>query len=137
MSTHHTEVIWEGDLRFDAHQNGKTIRIDGDAEHVSTGIKPKALILTSLAGCTGIDIVDLLNKMRVQFSHFSMKVDGELTDDYPKTYKVVHLTYHIKLANPADKDKMEKAVNLSQEKYCGVSDMVRKFADLKVKIEYL
>lgn len=137
MSTHHTELKWAGDLKFDAFQNGKTLRIDGDAEHVSTGVKPKALILTSLAGCTGIDIVDVLNKMRVQFSDFSMKVDGELTDDYPKTYKAVTLTYFIKLANPDDKDKMERAVNLSQEKYCGVSAMVRKFADLKVAIEYL
>jgi putative redox protein len=137
MSTHHTEIKWAGDLKFDALQNGKTIRIDGDAEHVSTGVKPKALILTSLAGCTGIDIVDVLNKMRVVFSDFSMKVDGDLTDEYPKTYHTVRLTYLIKLQNPADKDKMEKAVALSQEKYCGVSAMVRKFADLQVTIEYL
>jgi len=136
-TTHETEIKWAGDLRFDALQNGKTIRIDGDAEHVSTGVKPKALILTSLAGCTGIDIVDLLNKMRVPFSDFSMKVTGELTEDYPKVYRTIQLIYIIRLQNPDDKDKMEKAVNLSQEKYCGVSSMIRKFADLKVKIEYL
>jgi putative redox protein len=137
MATHETEIKWVGDLRFDALQNGRTIRIDGDAEHVSTGVRPKALILTSLAGCTGIDVVDMLTKMRVQFTDFSMKVTGDLTEDHPRTYHTVHLTYVIRLVNPADKDKMEKAVKLSEEKYCGVSAMIRKFADLQVKIEYL
>lgn len=137
MSSHQTEVKWVGELKFDALQNGKAFRIDGDAEHVATGVKPKALLLTSLAGCTGIDIVDILSKMRVPFTDFTIKVTGDLTKDYPKTYHTIHLTYVIKLQNPEDRDKMEKAVNLSQEKYCGVSTMVRKFAELKVTIEYL
>jgi len=138
MARHETELKWIEEEKFDAFQNGKTIRIDGNPdEATSTGVRPKALILTSLAGCTGIDIVDLLKKMRVEFSDFSMKVWGELTEEHPKTYQTVGLTYFVKLHNPADKDKMEKAVNLSQEKYCGVSAMVKKFADLKVNIEYL
>lgn len=123
--------------KFDVLQNGKTIRIDAAPEGVSTGVRPKALILSALAGCTAIDVVELLRKMRVDFTEFKIDVEGELTEEHPKTYKTVDLVYYVKLTNPADKDKMEKAVNLSQEKYCGVTAMVKAFADLKVRIEYL
>lgn len=126
------------ETKFDAHQNGKVFRIDGEGdESLSTGFRPKALILSSLAGCTGIDIVDLLKKMRVEFSDFSIKVTGDLTEEHPKIYDKVGLTYTIRLANADDKDKMQKAVNLSQEKYCGVTAMVKSFAALTVNIEYL
>ncbi|MBL0308328.1 MAG: OsmC family protein [Bacteroidetes bacterium] len=131
------EVKWKGDLKFDALQNGRTIAIDGDARDSSTGVRPKALILTSLAGCTGIDVVDILNKMRVGFTDFSMKVGGEMTEQHPRTYHTVRLIYSIRLNNSDDQDKFRKAVNLSQDKYCGVSAMVRAFAKLEVEIVYL
>ena len=138
MATHSSELKWIDELKFDAFQNGKTIRIDANPdEATTTGVRPKALILTSLAGCTAIDIVELLRKMRVVFSDFSIKVTGELTEEHPKTYKTVVLTYIVKLADANDKSKVEKAVQLSQDTYCGVSAMVKKFADLQVHIEYL
>jgi putative redox protein len=138
MATHHSELKWIDELKFDALQNGKTIRIDANPdENASTGVRPKALILSSLAGCTAIDVVEMLKKMRVEFSDFSIKVSGELTEEHPTTYHTITLTYIVKLKNATDKDKMEKAVNLSQEKYCGVTAMVKKFAGLKVGIEYL
>lgn len=134
--SHKISLTHLGEEKFDALQNGKNIRIDGAEENISTGVRPKALILSSLAGCTAIDVVDLLRKMRVEYSDFKIDVEGELTEEHPKTYHTIHLTYFIKLKEE-DKSKMEKAVNLSQEKYCGVSAMIKKFADLKVKIEYL
>jgi putative redox protein len=138
MATHESEIKWVSDLKFDARQNGKTFRIDGNQnESESTGVRPKALILSSLAGCTGIDVVDLLHKMRVEFSDFSIKVKAELTEEHPKVYDKMYLTYVIRLANAEDQSKMEKAVNLSQQKYCGVTAMVKKFAELHVAIEYL
>lgn len=134
----HTSSLTHLDAeKFDVLQNGKIIRIDAAEESVSTGVRPKALILSSLAGCTAIDVVELLKKMRVEFSVFKIDVDGELTEEHPKIYHIVHLTYFIKLENEEDKSKMEKAVGLSQDKYCGVSAMIKKFAELKVKIEYL
>ena len=135
--SHKISLSHIGEEKFDVLQNGKTIRIDAAPEEVSTGVRPKALILSALAGCTAIDVVELLRKMRVEFTEFKIDVAGELTEEHPKTYKTVDLVYYIKLTNPADKDKMEKAVNLSQEKYCGVTAMVKAFADLKVRIEYL
>lgn len=136
--THVTKVTWVDDLKFDALQNGKTFRIDGNHdESESTGVRPKALILSSLAGCTGIDIVDLLKKMRVEFSEFSLDVKADLTEEHPKVYDKVYLTYYIRLQNAEDRDKMDRAVSLSQDKYCGVSAMIRRFAELHVKVEYL
>ncbi|HWB63461.1 MAG TPA: OsmC family protein [Chitinophagales bacterium] len=138
MASHKIDLQWLADDKFNVHQNGKSIRIDANTdENASTGVRPKALILSSLAGCTAIDVVEILRKMRVDFDEFNIDVTGDLTDTDPKTYQTVTLVYRIRLKNPADKDKMEKAVNLSQEKYCGVSAMVRKFADLKYSIEYL
>ncbi len=135
--SHKISLSHLGEDKFDVLQNGKTIRIDAAPEEVSTGVRPKALILSALAGCTAIDVVELLRKMRVEFTEFKIDVEGELTDDHPQIYHTVSLVYYVKLTNPADKDKMEKAVNLSQEKYCGVTAMVKAFADLKVRIEYL
>lgn len=135
--SHKISLSHLGEDKFDVLQNGKTIRIDAAPEEVSTGVRPKALILSALAGCTAIDVVELLRKMRVEFTDFKIDVQAELTEEHPKTYKTVDLVYYVKLNNPADKDKMEKAVNLSQEKYCGVTAMVKAFADLKVRIEYL
>ena len=138
MATHSSELKWIDELKFEAFQNGKTIHIDANPdEGTTTGVRPKALILTSLAGCTAIDVIELLKKMRVAFSDFSIKVSGELTDEHPKIYQTVVLTYIIKLADANDKSKVEKAVQLSQDTYCGVSAMVKKFADLQVHIEYL
>ncbi len=137
MVTHSISLTHLSDDKFDVLQNDKTIRIDaGDPEH-NTGVRPKALILSSLAGCTAIDVVDLLRKMRVEFSEFKIDVSGELTGEHPKTYHTIYLTYRIKLNNDTEREKFEKAVNLSQDKYCGVTAMVKKFADLKVSIEYL
>lgn len=133
---HEIKLSWLEKEQFDILQNNKHIRIDAADESVSTGFRPKALILSSLAGCTAIDVVELLNKMRVSFSEFDISVKAELTEEHPKIYHKVWLTYFIKV-NEEDRSKVERAVDLSQEKYCGVSAMVKKFAELHVNIEYL
>lgn len=133
-----TVVTHTGKMSFEVLQNDHTFKLDAAAEvgGEGAGVRPKALILSALAGCTAMDIVSLLNKMKVSFSNFVVKVEGELTDEHPKFYHKVALVYVIHLENEADKEKMEKVVKLSQEKYCGVSEMVRKFADLDFKIEF-
>lgn len=131
ISLHHLN-----DEKFDILQNGKTIRIDGADENNSTGVRPKALILSALAGCTAIDVVDMLKKMRVHFSDFAIDVKADLTDEHPKVYSEVQMMYRIKMAEE-DKDKMERVVNLSMQKYCGVSAMIKTFAPLHISIVYL
>jgi putative redox protein len=123
--------------KFDILQNGNILRIDSTGEEDAKGFRAKPLILSALAGCTAIDVQDILKKMRVEYSDFRIDASGVLTEEPPKIYHTIHLTYFIKLADAEDRSKMEKAVNLSQEKYCGVSAMVKSFADLQVNIEYL
>lgn len=103
----------------------------------NTGPGPKRLMLASLAGCTGIDIVSILTKMKVAYSDLSIDTAATLTEEHPKTYSHVKITYKIKLAKVGDQPKMEKAVALSEEKYCGVMAMFRSFAKMERDIVFL
>lgn len=102
----------------------------------SHGPSPKRLMLASLAGCTGIDVVDILSKMRVNFEHFSISIEATLSEESPKIYNHVVVLYKIQVAD-TDKPKVERAVNLSEEKYCGVMAMFKAFAKVETKIEFL
>jgi putative redox protein len=80
--------------------------------------------------------VGILKKMRVDFSDFSIKVEGHLTDSIPTTYDKVMVHYSIKVSKE-DEPKVLKAVKLSDEKYCGVTKMFKTFADVSFRIVYL
>ncbi len=126
-------------MSFSCSQNGHTIIVDAAEEFGGTnaGVRPKALVLSALAGCTAMDVVSLLNKMHAAFDSLSIEVSGELTEEHPKIYHKVHAKYIIHLTDDADKEKMVKAVDLSQTKYCGVAAMIRSFAQLTYSIEYI
>ncbi len=109
-----------------------TIDNDGNDE----GPGPKRMMLVALAGCTGIDVVSILHKMKVEFSELSIDTEAKLGDEHPKMYKQVIVTYKIRLAE-AERVKMEKAVQLSVEKYCGVMAMFKTFATVETVIVYL
>ncbi len=100
------------------------------------GPSPKKLMLAALGGCTGMDIVSILNKMKVSYEDFSIDIKASLTEEHPKIFKDVHVFYKIKLAEE-DQQKMEKAVNLSQEKYCGINAMFKSFAKVSSNILFL
>ncbi|NVJ89587.1 MAG: OsmC family protein [Flavobacteriaceae bacterium] len=97
------------------------------------GFSPKALMLSSLAGCSGLDVVSLLQKMRAEVAEFYVEVTAELTDEHPKYYHDVKVDYHFKDKN-LQPEKIQKAVNLSVTKYCGVMEMFRKFANIETEI---
>ena len=126
-----------GGMAFDTVVDGHTLTIDADTDFGGTdsGPKPKPLLLLSLTGCTGMDVVSLMNKMRVEYTDFEVKVDGELTDEHPKYYHKIHLTYSLK-TKPEYHDKVKKAVNLSQDRYCGVSYMLSKSSELTHEIDF-
>ena len=105
------------------------------SESQGAGPSPKKLMLASLAGCTGIDVVSILHKMKVPFSDFHVDVEAELTDEHPQIYHQVNIIYRIKVAED-DQSKMERAVLLSKEKYCGVSAMFSHFAKLEFSIQF-
>lgn len=97
------------------------------------GFAPKALMLSSLAGCSGLDVVSLLEKMRADVAEFHIEVTAELTDEHPKFYDKVKVDYHFS-DTELQPDKIQKAVNLSVTKYCGVMEMFRKFAEVETEI---
>ena len=126
-----------GGMAFDTVVDGHTITIDADPEFGGTddGPKPKPLLLLSLSGCTGMDVVSLMNKMRVEYADFKVTVDAELTDEHPKYYHKIHLTYSLK-TKPEYHEKIKKSVSLSQERYCGISYMLSKSSELTHEIDF-
>ncbi|MEQ1747133.1 MAG: OsmC family protein [Saprospiraceae bacterium] len=101
-----------------------------------SGPSPKKLLLGTLAACTGIDVVSLLNKMRTPFSDFEIATETDLTDEHPKVFKTIQIIYRIRVADE-HREKVEKAVNMSLEKYCGISAMLHKNSPMEHRIEYL
>jgi putative redox protein len=96
------------------------------------GFRPKALMLSSLAGCSGLDVASLIRKMKLQVDKFHIETIAELTEEHPKYYNEVKVEYHFYGAN-LDEKKLQRAVDLSVEKYCGVMEMFRKFASVSIQ----
>jgi putative redox protein len=130
-------TVWTAKEQFESDNpsgHKLTMFSAGDEENKdTTGFGPKALMLSSLAGCSGLDVVSLLKKMRAEADEFKIEVRAELTDEHPKFYNKVKVDYHF-TGNNLQQDKIEKAVNLSVDKYCGVMAMFRQFADIKTEI---
>ena len=89
-------------------------------------------MLSSLAGCSGLDIASLIKKMKLEVADFRIETIANLTDEHPKYYDKVSIEYHF-TGNNLDEKKLQRAVDLSVEKYCGVMEMFRKFATLEIK----
>ncbi|MEI6865233.1 OsmC family protein [Flavicella sp.] len=136
--THNIKLNWKGKMHFESEGPGGKVLIDGVEKFggEGKGIRPKAMMLSALAGCAGMDISFLLKKMRAEVAGFSIDVSGELTDVDPKFYKKVHVTFKFYGSDFATV-KIEKAVKLSVEKYCGVMEMFRQFAEVTVSTEYI
>jgi len=128
-------VTWSGEMAFEAEVNDFKIKIDADEQvgGKNTGPRPKPLTLVSLGGCTGMDVISILAKMRVVPDYFNVEVTGQLTTEHPKYYDKIHIIYTFR-GNDLPMDKLEKAISLSQERYCGVSEMLRKAAEITHEI---
>ena len=138
MTIHETSCTWDSGMAFDAIVDGHTIRLDTKAAGGGTdsGPSPKPLLLVALAGCTAMDMISLLQKMRVDFKNLRVKSQGDLTEEHPRIYSKIKLIYEVIGGNP-EKEKVEKAVALSQEKYCGVAAMLGKGSEISWEIKYL
>lgn len=138
MADNTINSVYQGGMSFKTDVKGHDITIDLSSASGGNnlGTSPKILMLVSLAGCTGVDVVGILNKMKVQFSDLAIKVEANLTKEYPKIYDEVAVIYFIRVRKE-DENKVQKAVNLSQDKYCGVSEMFRAFSKLSHHIVFL
>lgn len=128
-----TITKWVKGEQFTSHLDHNTIQIDGNKEN---GFGPKALLLSAIAACSGIDVVDMLTKMRVVFSSLEIEVKADQTKDHPRVFTDIYIVYRLQ-TDKMNEEKVRKAINLSLEKYCGVSAMLRKNSPIHYTIELL
>lgn len=128
---------WQGKMTFKAEGPGGSVMLDADEKvgGEGKGVRPKPLVLTALAGCTAMDVTSLFTKMRAQPDDFKVLVEANLTEEHPKYYDSATIIYQF-WGKDLKKDKLEKAVNLSMTRYCGVTEMFKRFAKVETKIEY-
>lgn len=134
---HVVETQWMGKMQFNALINGHTIIMDAPPKvgGEDNGSIPKPFILSALAGCTGMDVIALLNKKGVKVENFDLKVEGETSKTQPIEYTSIKLDYIFE-GDIASLDEVTEAVHLSQEKYCGVSSMLKKIIPLTWNIYF-
>lgn len=138
MAKQEVKIQYLDKMAFKANINGHEIILDA-AEEVggeNRGPRPKPFMLTALAGCTGMDVVSILRKMRVEFDDFNVIVEGDLTEEHPKHFYKMNVIYEFK-GKDLPMDKLQKAVSLSEERYCGVSATYRKAMELTSEIRII
>jgi putative redox protein len=120
-------ISWKDGMAFEADVNGHKIILDAGEQNGgrNLGPRPKPLMLVALAGCTAMDVISILAKMRVGLDNFDVRVEGDQSEGQPVHYISMHITYEFWGRN-LPVDKLEKAINLSHERYCGVSAVYRK-----------
>ena len=129
------KASWKGDLAFETELNGHKLVMDAPEEGGGhdLGPRPKILMLAALAGCTGMDVVSILGKMRVPIDKCDVHVEANMTDEHPKLYDKMHVIYEFTGKN-LPPEKLEKAVRMSEETYCGVGALYRKAIELTSEI---
>ena len=131
---------WLENMSFEWTVNNHKIIIDANEKvgGQNKGAQPKPFMLASLGGCTAMDVISILKKMRVSddIADFQVNVEGHLTDEHPKYYDKMHTTYEFtaKKGKVLPKNKLEKAINLSEERYCGVSAIYKQTIELSSEI---
>ena len=123
-----TVTIWKGGQAFDSYKENSEIEIDA-----AGGFNPKALLLSGLAACSAIDVVEILEKMRVPFANLEVDTETTQTEDHPRVFKTIHLTYRVR-TEEENREKLKKAIDLSLEKYCGVAAMLKKNSGIQYEI---
>lgn len=128
-------VTWREGMAFDAALDGFHLTIDAAPEHGGSdlGPRPKGMLLTALAGCTAMDVISILQKMRLDVKDFSVEASGELTDEHPRVFEQLLLTYRF-VGEDLPLPKLHKAITLSQDRYCGVSAMLKKAAQVDWRV---
>jgi putative redox protein len=132
---HIVDMSWTDNQAFETNIDGHKIIIDAaeDSGGSNLGPRPKKLMLTALAGCTGIDVIMILKKMKVVPEAFNVIVEAEVTEEHPKHYIKMKVIYQFK-GKDLPIDKLEKAVSLSEEKYCGVTAAYKKAMEMTTEI---
>lgn len=129
---------WLGNMRFEStNPSGHNLFIDAGEENggKGEGYRPKALMLSGLAGCSGLDVASLIKKMKLDVEDFNIEIEANLTEEHPKYYDKVAMHFHFYGKDLSEK-KLQRAVDLSIEKYCGVMEMFRQFSELNIETHF-
>ncbi len=129
-------VTWTPAMRFDAvAPEVEGITMDANREFGGSGAGPSPMqaLLAALAGCTGMDVVSILRKMRAPLEGLTIDVSGERAQEHPKVFTAIHLRYRARGAG-LQRDQVEKAVSLSEERYCSVAAMLRHAARITYEV---
>ncbi len=128
-------INWMEDMAFETELNGHKMVLDANEKvgGKDRGPRPKPLMMVALAGCTGMDVISILKKMRVEVKSFDIKIESELMDEQPGKYTGMKIIYKF-TGDDLPEDKVKKAVNLSQDRYCGVSANYRDSMELDYEI---
>jgi putative redox protein len=133
------KVIWNGNMSFTGSTGSElSLPIDTSLEHggMGPGFSPMALVLVGLAGCTGMDVIDILRKKRQDVTAFEVKVHGDRVEEHPKVYNHIVVEYVV-TGHAVDPAAVERAVDLSVTKYCSVQAMLSKTAEVEHRITLL
>ncbi|MDG6224592.1 MAG: OsmC family protein [Candidatus Thermoplasmatota archaeon] len=116
--------------------SGKWVTMDTSEQvgGITGGPAPMEMVLQALMGCTGMDVVSILEKMKVTFTSFEVREEHERSLEHPKVYTSIHLVYAIE-GEEVDPEKVKKAVSLSMDRYCAVSAMLRSSVRIHHDIE--
>lgn len=132
-----SDATYLGKKAFEIRQGDHVFQVDTTPENggENRGPSPKGLLLSGLIGCTGVDIVSVLEKMRMAFDRFELSAECDVTESHPKVFKEITLRY-LFVGNALDLDKVKKAIDLSMEKYCGVSAMLKKNSEILIEVYF-
>jgi putative redox protein len=124
---------WSGDgLKFAAdHPSGNTCLLDGNSKNSHS---PVQALLLALAGCTGSDVVEITQKMRVSLSGLRVEVEGDRNPEPPRYFKAIRMVFYVSGLDPADREKVQRAIDLSNEKYCTVYHSLRKDLNFSTRL---
>ena len=132
-------VNWvDGMLMVGKSHSGHSITMDGptDIGGENLGVRPMEMLLLGVAGCTMIDVVTTLKKMRQNLTHCETKISAERADEHPKVFTDIHIQFIVK-GKDLDSKKVDKAITLSAEKYCSASIMLGKTANITHDFEVI
>ena len=135
---HLVDLSWVNNLAFECEVDGHKLMLDAEPASggENLGPRPKKLMLVALAGCTGMDVISILKKMKVEPEAFQVLVEGDVNEDHPKKYNRMRIIYQFK-GKDLPLDKLERAINLSQDKYCGVSAVYKEAIPIEYEIKII
>lgn len=133
-----SKVVWRDDMLFAGYNSGYTIPLDAVKEHGGhgAGISPMALMLTSLAGCTAMDVISILKKKRQDVTGLEVEVEGVRAEEHPRVYTDISVHFVV-TGHDIDPAAVERAIELSRDKYCGAAATLRHTAAMTYTHEIL